>query len=830
MLAPRSVCAACRSRLAASLARPSHGNRLTDGSRHISTTQPLHGFSWAVSSPDSSSPPTKKKTQQPSPAKNRALDLFESTVNASHRLKTEPPEQPFQHDHHVRCANRLRSVLENEKEGTATPEQTAQTCLSIITDDVLTQFDRQSTPRVVLDVYGEAMRKVVQVKFSEHGASLPSVPALCRILAELSIRSYGRLEPYVELLDRMAANATNNTSFDEAALEDLLACWMDVAASRRTGAEKLPRRLKYRDPVEDLRHDFPHLVLDKNPKVVIALVATYAIFQDPRGGIQEKPGFKSSADALEVLIRRLDPTRLENCFAGHPDLWTLVSPTVARLIKDNPPPTKAEIRTPTSRRGVPMELRSGGQISYAVWHKRFSFLFGSNDAKGLLACWDELVNPHDDPNRSAKLLHLPELFDFIIYQCCSKYGSGRGLYRDLNESVTLYMRSIGLEPTLKTFTAMMEGWKVARRFDRIDALWNQLIASNIALDQHSWSSRISACGTLGQPYDGVRALEQMYQLWSEAQASKDPAVRARAVQPGTASVNAAVSGLLRADNLEAVQVVLAWAADKKIQPDVYTYNTMLAYMIKRGQAAEADRLLASMKDRGVKPDGATFTIILDTAMIEINSQTPEEQRETIARVFEDMEACGLTPNLETYAKMLHVVTRRDEDAPVARGHTDTAIEAILAHLRRAGLQLSPEICTILFDFHAARDTPRDHEAIRAIISERRTRTRVLPDRVFWETVMRHFVNKGDVESALEVFYDMHEWGIWPALPVMEPILRALVRSNQWDTAQKVVDIVRSQPRPAANDANGRYWKYGFWAVAREYDLMTKGNQAKQQEE
>jgi pentatricopeptide repeat protein len=837
MLAPRSICAACRSRLAASLARPlghGHGHRSADGSRHLSTTQPpQNGFSWAAPASESSqtrprNPRTQRGGTPASRAKNRALDLFESTVNATHKSEAfaadtaaKPDAEPtLDIDQLFRYANRLRSALKAEKQGTATPEHTAEACLAIVVDNILeatSGADRRSLPRAVQQACEMVMKRVLQVKFSYHGAGLPSAAALCKVLAELGLKSPGRLDPYTALLDHLAAGAQDDIPFDQASLESLLECWEDVAVMRRTpsGDASAPPRRRHKDPVEDLRHDFPGLVRDGGVKLVIALVATYSVLHDPRAAsLQQKPSFEASTATLDTLIRRLDPTKLEPCFTGHPDLWKLVSPTVTHLIEENPPP-------PETPKRVPIEMLPAGQISYAAWHKRLDFLFASNDKTGLLACWDELVNPRNDPNRPAKLRQLPELFDFIIYQCCSKYGAGRGPYRDLNEKATLYMKSIGLQPTLKTFTAMMEGWKVARRFDRINALWNQLTASKVVLDQHIWSSRISACGALGQPYDGVRALEQMHQLWADAQTSKDPAVRAAAVRPGTASVNAAVSGLLRADNLDAVQVVLAWAAEKKIEPDVYTYNTMLAYMIKRGQAEEADRLLASMKARGVSPDGATFTIILDTAMVEINAQTPDQQRATIARIFEDMQACGLTPNLETYAKMLHVVVRRDDDAPVARGHTDTAIEAILAHLRRAGQQLSPEICTILFEFHAARGTPRDHEAIRALIAERRTRTRFLPDRVFWETVMRHFVHQGDVRAALDVFYDMDDWGIWPALPVMEHILRALVRDSQWEDARRVVETVRAQPRPAASDPGGRYWKYAFWAVAREHGLMAE---------
>ncbi|CRK22080.1 hypothetical protein BN1723_012560 [Verticillium longisporum] len=340
--------------------------------------------------------------------------------------------------------------------------------------------------------------------------------------------------------------------------------------------------------------------------------------------------------------------------------------------------------------------------------------------------------------KADKLRQCPELFDYVLNQCCSKHGSGGDKFWESFTNQTMYyMNTIGLVPTIRTYTSMMEGWKIAKRLRSVQLLWNQVVESGMELDHHIWSSRISANGALGNPNAGMKVLTEMQAIWEESVAN---GTQHKAVKPDISSVNAAISGFLRNDRMSSVQDVLAWANSQRIEPDIFTYNKLLGYMLKKGRMEEADNILSSMKNSGINPDSATFTIILETALAEMSMQDPDAQRVTVRRVFAEMATCGLEPNQQTYAKMLHLLVRSGDGAKVP-------IEAVLSHLRASGLQPSPQICTILFEYYFSR-RPRDWDAIRALITDRRSRTRVLTDRIFWETVMRHFHAAGEKHLAM----------------------------------------------------------------------------------
>lgn len=783
----------------------------------------------AVDKLESALPKKRRRGLQRQNTKKRALHLFENTVNAAQQSESGTSIDPGRL---YRLGSDIDAAIEN-KHGLPPIPHVAQ-CFTTVHDSVLPalrQLGGERLPKVTYAKATQAIRMLLDVKRNSWDSpDLPRATDICNVIAELGMKSPGRLDPYIALLRHILSRTSYHdfagsptcNSFDPRHLEDLLTCWQDLSSSRLVSRSRglgvrrpgLQDAGRAEDAVRNCRAEFPFLASIDMSKLVVVLATTYVILSDPRALPAATDAHVQNLKAdLEFLVKPFSCATLHRFFTGYPDLWEYVSvratwsPTeISSSSKQSAQITAGPV--PSLRPNAPNTTASHRQISYSAWHKRLGSLFKSNDVTGLNHAWEELTNPTDDCRRQEKLRNCPELFDFILHQCCSKQGpDGNGL-QQLAGRVLAYMDHIKLRPTIRTYTSMMEGWKVAKKLHQIEKLWAQVVKSGMQLDEHIWSSRISAYGSLGRPDDGLRSLDEMNQAWEQTCHSGNPC---RAVRPGIASVNAAISGLLRVDNLDAVHRVLAWASEKKIEPDIWTYNRLLSHMLKKGRLEEADKILTSMKASGVAPDGATFTIILETALAEMESQTPDSQRRTITRVFAEMSACGIEPNQETYAKMLHVLVREGNVARVP-------IEAVLAHLRGSGLQPSPEICTILFEFYFSR-RPRDWDSIRALIADRRSRTRVLTDRVFWETVMRHLNSAGDTTGALEIFYDINDWGIWPALPVLEPILRALTDNGDWEEARKLVQTVLRQERNSSADHGGRYWKHAFWAIARDYALM-----------
>ncbi|KAL0931943.1 glutathione s-transferase [Colletotrichum truncatum] len=830
MLASRTVCAQCRSRLLASAAT-------------IGTVRPNSTASFpsvaAENAPKATRPPQraeslsgpsripahKPRTNGNQSARKRALDLFESTINNS---ETQPVLETTQDVNQLyRLVDQLDKIMQN-KENLSEVDVAAKSYALIATK--LIPASRKMggrLPHVLQTKASQALRKIADTKLATVDATaLPSISDICKLHADLGqLKALRRLQLVNGLLNAIVSSRPDESNcselesklVDEMLLGDLVEFWKHFSGLKRadSGLESktkfwLTTRLDMRgieEPAKLFRALFPLIAINEMRGLAPALVATYVLLSESSYEHTEaRKEAEPLLEALETIVKRFDRQRLQQLFEGYPELWEYVEPRADWRVIQMAPEAWKESSIPQADSSSPSQ--AAGRFSYALWHKRFSIAYRGNDHAAVQQAWRDLVDPANDKDRADRLRGCPELFDYILHISCHKSRYDRALYTKMTSEVLEYMKSLGLEPTVRTYTSMMEGWKLAKRLEPIEHLWKSLTEAGVILDRQIWSSRISALGSLGSPWDGIKALTHMDRVWNQA---VEEGNQQTAVQPGIANVNAAISGLLRRDRMDGVRKVLVWANEKGLEPDIYTYNMLLSRMLKQGSSEEADKILNSMKVAGVTPDGATFTIILEAAFDDLAGGTPQEQRAAIDNVFKEMAACGIEPNQETYGKMLHTLIRAGDVA-------QASVAAVLAHLRGSGLQLSTEICTILVEYYVNRTQP-DLDSIRALVADRRSRTRALTDRVFWETVIKHYHRAGDLDGALEIFYDLDDWGIWPGLPLLEPLLRSLVHRRDWDGAKKLVTTVRRQARPQAADRDSRYWKHAFWAAARDYDLL-----------
>ncbi|GKT53156.1 glutathione S-transferase [Colletotrichum tofieldiae] len=821
MLASRTVCAQCRSRLLASAAT-------------IGTVRPNSTASFPAATAETSRTTTQPR-QTPSHntlripvrkgrggvdqgARQRALDLFEETIS------NEPQASPAtSHDVNelYRLADGLDKIAQN-KENLSAVDVAAKSYTFISTKLLPVSRNSDSRlPQVLTTKATQAMQQITNAKFSAiDNADLPTTADICKVYADLkNFRIVRRLELINGLLQVIVSSRAESETepVEERLLDDLVECWKHFSVLRRAdsglGSEPefwLTSRPDLRgtdEPARLFRTLFPLFALNELRGIGPALVTTFILLSESKHMLtRAKEEAQPLLEALDPIVKRFGQEMLQQVFDGYPELWSYVQPRADWRVTRMAPEAWKESKAPAF--GSSKHTQSTGRFSYALWHRRFGMAFRSNDLAAAQQAWRDLVNPANDKNRAQRLRGAPELLDYILFLACSKSGVHTEGFSKLTAEVLTYMKNLGVDPTIRTYTSMMKGWKQARRLDQIEILWSSITRAGLRLDEQIWSVRIASLGHLGQERSGLTALKEMEKLWNTAVKN---GTQSKAVRPGIVSVNAAISGLLKRDRMDVIRSVLDWATEMGMEPDIYTYNMLLSRMLKKGASDEADRLLSSMKTAGLTPDASTFTIILEAAFEDLHNQTPKEQREAIDGVFAEMAACGIKPNPEAFAKMLHVLVKAGDVA-------DHSVAAVLAHLRSSGLQPSTEMCTILVDYYVSRERP-DLASLRALVADRRSRTRALTDRVFWESVIKHYHRAGDLDSALEIVYDLDDWGIWPSLPLLEPLLRSLIHRQDWDGAKKLVATVYKQARPQAADKTGRFWKHAFWAAAKDYELL-----------
>ncbi|KAL7959158.1 hypothetical protein V8C34DRAFT_281056 [Trichoderma compactum] len=625
----------------------------------------------------------------------------------------------------------------------------------------------------------------------------------------------------LDVRNQLVLNVCHALIFDKrdsagrgALLDELTGLWQHISQLRRSSQD--PRSLKFAFPsFQDVRQDVaegkatnPHLdpttralaaiflqfSRDEARDIMPALLTTLAVLSDPR---LVKSGTNIVMDPLVKLVA---------VALGNQEDAT--QSYVSGIFDDRvrfPSAKLAEIQTYVVQQWPHatelIHKRSGSSSGFTALHRQLRSAYLARDNSTVFAIWEDFKSRLDQkPGLARQLRNNAEFLDFWVFIWCASRRP-----RHLQETFDL-MQRLRIQPTLKTYTGMMHGWKICKDTDRIDALWKKLASSGQKLDAHIWTERISSLIEAGKPQAGLEALAEMLALWKQAVQKNAPQT---AVQPTIEAVNAAFKGIIQVDRKAAFEV-LEWASREQIQPNIRTYNILIRHSFRDDSPDQVQTLLKVMSQHGIEPDAATFTIILEEVIGRMGTASAADQVEAVHLVFQDIQSAGLRPNLETYGKMLYAVSS------LANG-TDEAIAAVLSHMRADDFNVTPHMVTILIERALHRDPP-DMTAIDALLLEHGFSNISQGDQTLWERVMSANAITGNTERAMAVFNDLQRAGRpVTSLPCLADLLWALLSGDKRDEARHVVDVVLDyKTRDGDSDVkDGRYWRHSFWFLADE---------------
>ncbi|KAG5987219.1 hypothetical protein E4U54_005088 [Claviceps lovelessii] len=493
--------------------------------------------------------------------------------------------------------------------------------------------------------------------------------------------------------------------------------------------------------------------------------------------------------------------------------------------------------SPSSSSSSPQHLSSPHSI-LGKFHKQLRIAYNTRVIGAVISVWQDLTAQlAERPDLGRQLRDEPELLDYCVFVWCAMQRPYK-----LQETLDL-MQQLQVQPTVRTYTNMMHGWKMRKDWQRIEALWEKLVESGIKLDVFIWTGRISGLIESGKPQAGIHALAEMQGLWTKALASTGgdaESAASIAIQPTIEVVNAALKGLITVDR-RAANEVLSWAGREGIEPNVRTFNILLKASFRSGSsnASEGvDSLLKTMMARGVEPDGATFTIILEELLGGMSDASADEQVQAVEQILSDMQGVGLKPNRETYGKMLYAVSS------LPCGGADAAVSAVQRYMRRDGCSSTPHAVTILIERALSRDPlPANTGAtIRSLLQQHRLTSIDQGDQTLWERVMSAYAVTGDVPAAMDLFRQLARAGRpVTSLPCLTDLLKALLRhhhqhdddddddaknASSTSDAKEVVRVVLNHKLTSAAveglsdpERDARYWRHHFWFMAMEYSLL-----------
>ncbi|KAI0534649.1 hypothetical protein GGR58DRAFT_47080 [Xylaria digitata] len=433
--------------------------------------------------------------------------------------------------------------------------------------------------------------------------------------------------------------------------------------------------------------------------------------------------------------------------------------------------------------------------------QRLSRVYGTGNSVELDQLWEEFVGSEATilKERAVQIQQHPELIDSFI--------KTRLKLKQPAKAIVAWnlLGKVGLKPSLRTWNLMLDGLRKTGNIDGIKNIWAKLVRSGLKLDTAIWTTRIAGLIDCDDIEGGLNALEEMARLWE-----KDP--NKTAVAPTIEPVNAALNGLVQRKQIDAADKLLAWAGRKGIQPDIFTFNTMLRLLVRNGHRDEdVERLFAAMQAQGVRADEATFTIILDASFSKNNVRDPEDQTNIVADVASAMSAAGLELNMQTYGKMIYLLLCSNATA---------AAMAVVNHLYNRNLELSPHIYTMLIE-HCFKQNPPALDSVRLFIQRRRHLDFDDMDPIFYERIVKNYTLVGETQAALDIYKHIVGSGSSVNLPTLNDLLLALLRQDRLKDARDIVNDEKKRFEGQHPDAeeHAHYWGHPFWQVANLYNLV-----------
>lgn len=573
--------------------------------------------------------------------------------------------------------------------------------------------------------------------------------------------------------------------------------------------------------------------LRQSRMLVPALITTVAFLSDPK---TPRDLVSEAAPLLRLITMVLKIVPITN-FRDYMEvdycrLITRFPTSKVRRLKDyvieNWPRAEAMLLThdetfkelaETQRRKLVPQRRQ----NLSSFHVQLRQAYKSDNIGAIFSIWADLKAQFEKDKRLGNEMRNDDQFlDFWHFIWCAL---GRPA---MLQEVQDFMKQVGVSPTVRTYTAMMHGWKTSQSIGEIESLWEMLSHSDIKLDLHIWVERVSALVELGRHQAGIEAMAEMLALWKKANEQKRPET---AVQPDIEVINAALPGLLAHDRA-AANAVLDWAGQEGMKPDVTTYNILLKETLRNndqdsetearvGTARPAEsgvmQLFQSMKAASIEPDAATFAIMLEEALGGLQGTTAGQQVEAVDHVFQDIHDAGLQPNQEIFGKLLYAVASLPQSA-------DDAIEAVQDRMRRAGWHITPHMVTTLLDRLMARDPPPSGAAITALLEKHRCTTMAKGDQPLWERAISAYSVAGDVPRAWALYEDMRAIGRAPLQRFANAdLVFALINAGKVDEARQVVQLVLKKTDPNVEGRQlkdgDRYWRHRLWHLAHAHGLL-----------
>ncbi|KAK3065459.1 hypothetical protein LTS18_006170 [Coniosporium uncinatum] len=398
-----------------------------------------------------------------------------------------------------------------------------------------------------------------------------------------------------------------------------------------------------------------------------------------------------------------------------------------------------------------------------------------------------------------KLTMPPRLFDHVILTMMA--------VRQPEAAIQVWNRMMqeGVQPTVRTWTAMLDGCGKSNDYVAMERCWQRMLASGIKPDLYAWTARISGLFRCNRPKDGQQAMQEMGMRWVAAEKAKSQssthaksngsrktsnAAKTSPAEdspcPDVVTLNAILSSVSRYNNAGTRQRCITeafnWARTFQIRPDVITFNTLMQAAVRDSDIAEATELLKRMSSMSIAPDDATFTIFLTLLFRSdhLGGQSHEQQQSTVLNLLSEFESRGLKLTEYIYNIIINGLVRRY--ANILAGY------ALLSHMSDRHVATPARTYTIFLNYYLAQSPP-DTDGVDALW-ERMRITGVTPDSRFYERMLEGYALASEIPRIVKTLTHMRGKRKAPTWQAWYVIAKCMARMEDWGRLEEVLALAR----------------------------------------
>ncbi len=218
-----------------------------------------------------------------------------------------------------------------------------------------------------------------------------------------------------------------------------------------------------------------------------------------------------------------------------------------------------------------------------------------------------------------------------------------------------------------------------------------------------------------------------------------------------------------------------------------------------------------MKAHNCPANEVTYTILLNGHMLNTNSSytqlSPQEQRDSIIRILDDMTANNISIDLRIYSTIMQGLMA----PPDKRDVNENAAQAVLQHMKQNNVNPDSYIYHMLVTYHFARDPPN----VRAVedLWARIKIERPSLQSIVYEKMVEGFAKVGEVEKMMFFLRRLAREGKSPRWLCLKDVLDTLIEEEDWELVRELVEDVRDTKNGLmryADEQSGGMTREAFW--------------------